>query len=258
MIFSHFKRRRGIRFDDGFRHSARERAAPDPDAPPVAGALANYDAYALDLDANDPVAEWGDSASAGPATQETLAAQPTYAPDVLDSGTPGVEFSGGQYLFLPDVLKITGDQEVSAFAVVYLPGSGVGAIYAWADDDSGTRGLYFLRESNNRMGLSYGGRSTFAEGDSFPGDVRTRIRVLGDTDTATATVNGTEVLTVNSGPATPGEAVPALMGARSSGGGSSTAGDMIGFIQQLIVYERRLSPAEVAQVQDWLDERWFL
>ena len=258
MIFSHFKRRRGIRFDDGFRHSARERAL-DPDAPPIDGALANYDAYALDLDANDPVSEWADNASAGPATQETLAAQPTYAPDVLDSGTPGVEFSGSQYLFLPDVLKITGDQEVSVFSVVYLPGSSQGAIYAWADDTDAQRGLYLLRSSRNRVGLSYGGGGfSIGPDGSFPGDNRKRIGVLGDTDTATATVNGTEVLTINSGTANPGEEVPALMGARSSEGGSSTAGDMIGFIQQLIVYERRLSPAEVTQVQEWLDERWQL
>ena len=149
------------------------RGALDPDAPPIAGALANYDAYALDLDANDPVSEWADNASAGPATQETLAAQPTYAPDVLDSGTPGVEFSGSQYLFLPDVLKITGDQEVSVFSVVYLPGSSQGAIYAWADDTDAQRGLYLLRSSRNRVGLSYGGGGfSIGPDGSFPGDNR--------------------------------------------------------------------------------------
>ena len=47
MIFSHFKRRRGVRFDDGFRHSARSGVAPDP-------LVATYDAI-LATDPTVPV-----------------------------------------------------------------------------------------------------------------------------------------------------------------------------------------------------------
>ena len=261
MIFSHFKRRRGIRFDDGFRHSARDGAAPDPDAPPVDGALANYDAYSLDLDANDPVAEWEDNASAGPATQETLAAQPTYAPDVLDSGTPGVEFSGSQYLFLPDVLQLSPADGWTQYFVL-LRTSGANQIFAsWYNGDSSVVGWLANATSSDRLGWRVGtGSQGLSPDDSF-GSTRTRISL----DNSGAGGHhrgfiGDDLLIERStptDPSIPSSGAPVMLGARDDGAGGAEF-HFTGFLQQVIFYPELHDAVQRAETWDWLDERWLL
>ena len=111
MIFSHFKRRRGIRFDDGFRHSARELAldplvatydailATDPTVP-VLLQLTEYRGQQVlwqDPECTIPVEEIGDPIGGvrHPETGEILAVQETDADRPVWGGREvGAEFDG--------------------------------------------------------------------------------------------------------------------------------------------------------------------
>ena len=119
MIFSHFKRRRGIRFDDGFRHSARDVAvdplvatydailATDPTVP-VLLQLTEYRGQQVlwqDPACTIPVEDIGDPIGGvrHPETGEILAVQTTDAERPAWGGREvGAVFDGSAALLLTD------------------------------------------------------------------------------------------------------------------------------------------------------------
>ena len=128
MIFSHFKRRRGVRFDDGFRHSARELAldplvatydailATDPTVP-VLLQLTEYRGQQVlwqDPACTVPVEEIGDPIGGvrHPETGEILVVQDTDADRPVWGGREvGAEFDGEiHHLFRTDTDEIPSGQ----------------------------------------------------------------------------------------------------------------------------------------------------
>ena len=117
MIFSHFKRRRGIRFDDGFRHSAREPAldplvatydailATNPTVP-VLLQLTEYRGQQVlwqDPECTIPVADIGDPIGGvrHPETGDILVVQTTDADRPVWGGLEvGADFRDGDYYLL--------------------------------------------------------------------------------------------------------------------------------------------------------------
>ena len=134
MIFSHFKRRRGIRFDDGFRHSARELAldplvatydailATDPTVP-VLLQLTEYRGQQVlwqDPACTVPVEEIGDPIGGvrHPETGEILAVQETDANRPVWGGREvGAEFDESALDSATDDPFVTPGIDASYFAL---------------------------------------------------------------------------------------------------------------------------------------------
>ena len=142
MIFSHFKRRRGIRFDDGFRHSARDGAAPDPlvatydailatdPAVPVMFQLTEYRGQQVlwqDPACSIPVEDIGDPIGGvrHPETGEILAVQETDADRPVWGGREvGAEFGDADELVNSDPVTA---QPTGSFSVIQQMAADSGA-----------------------------------------------------------------------------------------------------------------------------------
>ena len=251
MIFSHFKRGKGIRFDDGFRHSARDGAAPDPDAPPIE-VFANYDALLLEgFEANDPVPTFTDFAGGHDGTQETLAAQMTYDPDG-PGGLPALICDGGQFYVLPDELQIPPTQPITIYAVATSTTSAFRALVGWSN--SGNQIAYLL---DNRVGWRVGVTDGGSGETSWSASRRLMVTADNDTTSHRLFVNRELEVDQSTGSSTPSTEIEPMIGARNDGENGAEF-MWSGSIQQILVAKETHNAEQRATMWAWLEERWNL
>ena len=217
MIFSHFKRGKGIRFDDGFRHSARSGVAPDPlvatyDAilatdptVPVLLQLTEYRGQQVlwqDPACTVPVEEIGDPIGGvrHPETGEILAVQTTDADRPVWGGREvGAEFDGSKSL-LSDFDHGSGD--VTFFLAASEDNPGRRNTFFSSQVELGTadsRGVTCAKRTEERAQIIVGdGESNFNENaeniEAFSTPFAVSLRLDASASNISTFVNGNQVM----------------------------------------------------------------
>lgn len=216
------------------RQATSSPSAADPDT--ISDLEAWYQADSLALSDNDPVSTWTDSSGNGRNVTQAGAARPTYKTNILN-GEPVVRFDGvDDYLSLAQSFISGNDWTIIA---VSKSTSGTGVVAS--NDASGNRGWVFWRgttggnfETNGTGGTVY----TTGSGYNIV-TVRGGIEIYVD-----GGINASAVRSIPSNTAT------FEIGRRTFG--EKLTGD----VAELIIYSKKLSLLERAQVETYLSSKY--
>lgn len=204
----------------------------------VTGMLAWYKADALGLSDGDPVGSWADSSGNSRTPTQSGSSRPTYKTGIVN-GMPVVRFDGSNdYLSLSQSF-ISAD----AWTILTVSKSSSGTGPIASNDSSGNRGWVFWRgtsggnfETGGSPGTSYTASSGF--------DV---ITIRGGIEIY---VNG--VFNISSTRSIPSNAAPFEIGRRNFG--ELLTGD----IAEIIIYNRRITRAERAGIEQYLASKYAI
>jgi hypothetical protein len=211
---------------------------PSIDPSLVTGMQVWYKADALSLSDNDPVSSWTDSSGNSRSVTQSGSARPTYKTNIIN-GNPVVRFDGvDDYLTLAQSF-ISGDSWT--IFTVSKSSSGSGPIAS--NDSAGNRGWVLYRgttggnfETGGAAGTGYSASSSF--------DV---VTVRGGIEIY---VDG--VFNVSATRSIPSNAAPFEVGRRNFG--EKFTGD----IAEIIIYNRRVTRAERAGIEQYFSDKYAL
>lgn len=217
----------------------------------LAGGLARYDARTLGLADGAPVSTWGDaSEQVADAVQDVAGRMPTYT-----SAVPGVAFgSAGYYLRLPADLRFSlaaswtlvgllDRVDERFFQSVLTLGQTAGTL-EWSLSASGGSG------AATHYGGAYGGSG----GGAWPAGGSVVARTADGSD-AVVYVDGAPAVVRSAGTAEAEPTARPVIGGLVDAAGS-VAAPFRGIVHDLLIYDRALSPAELAALRAAMAADW--
>lgn len=204
-----------------------------------------YDASALSLSNNDPVASWTDMSGNGyHSTQATAANRPIFVENVLN-GQPVVRFDGNND-YLQTVLASAIPQPITVFIVVKLPSNN--ATIQNVFDGLGTNRLQFNKQTGNDTFRTFAGTIDDFTIAGYAGDFTT-VTLVYDGANSQTWFDGLSVNTGNTGTNS--------LGTFNIGARNDYLMPLNGDIAEFIVYSDALDAAERDAVEDYLYDKYF-
>lgn len=204
-----------------------------------------YDASALSLSNNDPVASWTDMSGNGyNSTQANAANRPIFVENVIN-GQPVVRFDGSND-YLQTVLASAIPQPITVFIVLKLPSNN--ATIQNVFDGLGTNRLQFNKQAGNDTFRAFAGTIDDFTSAGYAGDFTT-VTLVFDGANSETWFDGVSVNTGNAGTNS--------LGTFNIGARQDYLMPLNGDIAEFIVYSDALDAAERDAVEDYLYDKFF-